>query len=194
MRSSWSVCKRPKFSTKSQKTTSKISRSGQQLCSRHLKKCSLQCFVTVKKKFPVISSIGSRWTTKVVTYAVRHFPVTALTDPYSLFQVVSKAFSLWQKHTDLRFEYSNSDEVDIELYFLGNQHGDRMRFDNVTVAHAFYPEEGGNIHLSANHNWTGKCRLWTTPSFLYITCMYSLCFDWACVVLFRGRAVCSSCS
>ena len=44
--------------------------------------------------------------------------------------------------------------ADIDVYFMKDEHGDRMPFGGRENAHAFYPDEGGNIHFNADVQWT----------------------------------------
>ena len=121
--------------------------------------------------------IGSRWSKRILKYSI--IQSTTNLPERTFFEVLQKAFSLWQNHINLNFEYSDS-EADIEIYFLRDRHGDRMHFSNSTIAHAFTPGEGGNIHLRFDHNWTGMLSLW-----LCCPCMYNITIGrYLCLLFF----------
>lgn len=71
---------------------------------------------------------GSRWKTRVLTY----------------------------KASGLKFIRRSSGSVNIEIRFEDYYHGDEDSFDGPggVVAHAFFPEFGGDAHFDNGENWT----------------------------------------
>ena len=67
------------------------------------------------------------------------------------------SFQIWSSHANIDFMASGpfDPEVDIDISFLPAQHGD-MDFDGKdgSLAHAFYPRNGGDIHLDEEEEWT----------------------------------------
>jgi len=97
---------------------------------------------------------GSRWKTRVLTYKVGKYP-----DKLSKREVdndVLKAFSLWSQASGLKFIRRSSGSVNIEIRFEDYYHGDEDSFDGPggVVAHAFFPEFGGDAHFDNGENWT----------------------------------------
>ena len=51
---------------------------------------------------------------------------------------------------------SGSVEPDISIRFASYQHGDGDAFDGPggTLAHAYFPQYGGDVHIDDSENWT----------------------------------------
>ena len=77
-----------------------------------------------------------------------------------------RAFAVWEMVTDLRFtQVSASANADIVILFQAGSHGDPYPFDGPsgTLAHAFFPDFGGDAHFDDAEPWTigtynGKCN------------------------------------
>jgi len=104
-----------------------------------------------KKRFALQ---GSRWKTKFLTYKVGKYP-TKLTKR-EVDSDDSKAFAMWASASGLRFMKSNARNVHIEIRFESYFHGDEDSFDGPggVVAHAFFPEFGGDAHFDNGEYWT----------------------------------------
>lgn len=63
---------------------------------------------------------------------------------------------MWSDVTTLNFREKEIGEVDIDIRFEFLNHGDRYPFEGVgnTLAHAFYPREGGDAHFNNEVEWT----------------------------------------
>ena len=112
---------------------------------------------------------GSRWKKRMLTYKVGKYP-----SKLSRAEVdadVGKAFNMWAKASGLTFSRKYSGSVDIEIRFEDYYHGDEDSFDgpggreilimslkmNIIsgmVAHAFFPEFGGDAHFDNKELWT----------------------------------------
>merc|ERR1719309_439259 len=99
---------------------------------------------------------GSRWQKKNLSYRV-----TRYSQKMTRAQVdadVKKAFSFWSAATTLKFFSRNSGDVDIQIGFFTFSHGDADPFDGRggTLAHAFFPRYGGDIHLDDSEQWSAN--------------------------------------
>ena len=97
---------------------------------------------------------GSRWKKRRLTYKVGRYP-----SKLSRAEVdadVGKAFNMWAKASGLTFVRKYSGSVDIEIRFENYYHGDEDAFDGPggMVAHAFFPEFGGDAHFDNKELWT----------------------------------------
>ena len=99
---------------------------------------------------------GSSWTKSVLTYKVGKYP-TGLNQS-EVDADVKKAFKMWSEASGLTFRCKQSQgaKVDIELRFENYYHGDEDSFDGPGghVAHAFYPQYGGDAHFDNKEYWT----------------------------------------
>merc|ERR1719402_876941 len=99
---------------------------------------------------------GSRWQKKTLSYRV-----TRYSQKMTRAQVdadVKKAFSFWSAATTLKFFNRNSGDVDIQIGFFTFSHGDADPFDGRggTLAHAFFPRYGGDVHLDDSEEWSAN--------------------------------------
>merc|ERR1719385_221813 len=62
---------------------------------------------------------------------------------------------MWQEATGLTFERKDSGSVHIEIRFESYEHGDGDPFDGPggTLAHAFFPQYGGDVHMDDTERW-----------------------------------------
>lgn len=63
---------------------------------------------------------------------------------------------MWSDVTDLNFEPAKSDKVHIDIRFESGEHGDGDPFDGSggTLAHAYFPIYGGDVHVDKAEPWT----------------------------------------
>jgi len=107
---------------------------------------------------------GSRWNTNtknVVTWKIYKYSGQAqIQDKQEVKRAVSDSFQLWQQHiSDLDFKEERGDrDADIKIYFSKGEHGDGNPFDGPggTLAHAFFPRYGGDVHMDDTEKWTLK--------------------------------------
>ena len=71
-------------------------------------------------------------------------------------RVIAEALSLWERETNLKFVRASSGKVHIEIRFERGRHGDEDDFDGRggTLAHAFFPIYGGDVHFDDDERWT----------------------------------------
>ena len=97
---------------------------------------------------------GSRWKTSTLTYRVTKYPSrlsSRTTD-----RVIAAALRIWADATNLKFARKTSGKVHIEIRFEKGRHGDEDDFDGRggTLAHAFFPIYGGDVHFDDDERWT----------------------------------------
>ena len=75
---------------------------------------------------------------------------------YEVDNEVQKAFSLWEAVSGLTFTRQTFGKVDIDIRFESYEHGDGDPFDGPgkTLAHAYFPQYGGDIHMDDSERWT----------------------------------------
>merc|ERR1712215_106095 len=99
---------------------------------------------------------GSRWQKRSLSYRV-----TRYSQKMTRVQVdadVKEAFRFWSDATTLKFVKRNSGDVDIQIGFFTFSHGDADPFDGRggTLAHAFFPRYGGDVHLDDSEEWSAN--------------------------------------
>ena len=99
---------------------------------------------------------GSRWKRKRLTYRVTKYPTKIGLSRNDVDLTMKKAFDVWSKETNLEFDKKLEGDVHIEISFERKDHGDDDPFDSVggTLAHAFFPVYGGDVHFDDEENWT----------------------------------------
>ena len=101
---------------------------------------------------------AERWEKNELSWRVTKFPSNDVTEDLVV-QTMERAFSVWEKHANLRFFQASSGVGDIEIRFESGDHGDGDPFDKSggTLAHAFFPRQGkvsGDIHFDDDEFWT----------------------------------------
>jgi len=99
---------------------------------------------------------GSRWRVKDLTYKISKYPVSGRLSKNDVDRTMRQAFDVWERVTDLKFEEKKSGKVHIDIRFERRSHGDDDSFDGEggTLAHAFFPVFGGDVHFDEEENWT----------------------------------------
>merc|ERR1719369_99751 len=97
---------------------------------------------------------GSRWEKRSLTYRVTQYSrkmTGALVNAD-----VKRAFKYWSDVTNLKFVSKERGDVDIEIGFFTFSHGDGDPFDGIggTLAHAYFPRYGGDVHMDDSETWT----------------------------------------
>ena len=96
---------------------------------------------------------GSKWPRNNVTYSIINYSTDM--QPSVQLKEIQRAFDLWASYTPLRFTRT-SGRADIEISFGRLQHGDPYPFDGpgLVLAHAFFPQYGGEIHMDDDEFYT----------------------------------------
>lgn len=65
-------------------------------------------------------------------------------------------FQIWSDVTTLNFKEKPRGRVNIDIRFEVGEHGDGDPFDGPgrTLAHAFFPQYGGDAHFDNDEKWT----------------------------------------
>jgi len=101
---------------------------------------------------------GSRWEKRTLSYRVTRYSKKmsgALVNAD-----VRRAFRFWSEATNLKFFSKDGGDVDIEIAFFTFSHGDGNPFDGVggTLAHAYFPRYGGDVHMDDSEAWTENSK------------------------------------
>jgi len=118
---------------------------------------------------------GSKWTQREVTWKVIKF--TSKLDKQDQLRTIRDSFQLWQdKISNVRFREvppGSDSKVDIEISWTKAEHGDGNAFDGRggTLAHAYFPVYGGDVHMDDAENWTLKSHRGTD---MYQTMVHEL--------------------
>lgn len=69
---------------------------------------------------------------------------------------IARAFKVWSDITPLNFIYKKEGKVHIDIRFVVSEHGDGDPFDGPgnTLAHAYFPQYGGDAHFDDEEYWT----------------------------------------
>lgn len=98
---------------------------------------------------------GSRWDRTAITYGISKYS-DKLHDKMKTKRELVKALHMWSEVTPLDFIEKKRGEADIDIRFERGEHGDGDPFDGLdnTLAHAFFPEFGGDAHFDEDEAWT----------------------------------------
>ena len=69
--------------------------------------------------------------------------------------IFSLSLQMWSSEANLNF-IETSQSADIDLMFVSGEHGDSRAFDGPgnTIAHAFFPDGGGDVHFDDDEIFT----------------------------------------
>eukprot|EP00088_Acartia_fossae_P048168 TRINITY_DN5249_c0_g1_i2.p1 TRINITY_DN5249_c0_g1~~TRINITY_DN5249_c0_g1_i2.p1 ORF type:complete len:568 (-),score=109.75 TRINITY_DN5249_c0_g1_i2:168-1871(-) len=99
---------------------------------------------------------GGKWRVTDLTYRVSKYPTNTRLSKREIDLEIKSAFQLWQDVSSLTFTNRKSGSVHIDIRFEEYEHGDGDPFDGPggTLAHAFFPQYGGDIHVDESEQWT----------------------------------------
>jgi len=100
---------------------------------------------------------GSRWSKSLIKYKLFNFTLDL--PRTTVERDMEMAFKLWSDVAMLSFRRQRFASADIDIMFVAGAHLDGNKigtFDGAggTLAHAFYPRFGGNIHFDEDETWT----------------------------------------
>ncbi|RWS30356.1 Matrix metalloproteinase-14-like protein [Leptotrombidium deliense] len=97
---------------------------------------------------------GSKWRKTGITYHISKYSTKF--DEATIDREVGKAFQVWSEVTPLNFVPTKGDRVNIDIQFVKREHGDGDPFDGPgnTLAHAYFPQYGGDAHFDDEERWT----------------------------------------
>lgn len=98
---------------------------------------------------------GSRWVKEHLTYRISKY-TKHIKDRIAVDNVIARALKQWSDASSLTFEEKRRGRVDIDIRFEEGDHGDGQILDGpgTTLAHAFYPQNGGDVHFDDAEDWT----------------------------------------
>ncbi|XP_076350925.1 collagenase 3-like [Tachypleus tridentatus] len=98
---------------------------------------------------------GSKWRVSNLTYRISKYP-SRIKDHLKVDKEIEKAFKIWSDATSLKFIPKKSGRVHIDIMFERGEHGDGDPFDGPgkTLAHAFFPQYGGDAHFDDEEKWS----------------------------------------
>lgn len=110
----------------------------------------------VAKRRKRFAAQGSKWTKNIVNYQFIG-PVTKDLDEKLVKSEVKKAFDIWSSAVP-ELKFKEGTPVDIEVKFVTRDHGDDNPFDGPgkVLAHAFFPQYGGDIHFDDDETYTSE--------------------------------------
>ncbi|XP_054159824.1 stromelysin-3-like [Oppia nitens] len=99
---------------------------------------------------------GSKWRRIDLTYRISQYPTKFLSKKQEIDKEMARAFKIWSEVTPLTFEAKKEGRVHIDIRFVSAEHGDGDPFDGPgnTLAHAYFPQYGGDAHFDNEEYWT----------------------------------------
>ena len=99
---------------------------------------------------------GSRWSKSKLTWRITTYPGSDDLKKSDVDREMKLGFAMWANHTLLEFEQRKEGNADIYIQFRKAKHGDGDPFDGKggTLAHAFFPEFGGQVHFDDDETFT----------------------------------------
>jgi len=104
---------------------------------------------------------GSKWPRFRLSYKIQNF-TNDMPRP-KIENEIAKAFQFWGNVSALSFVRHLTATANIDIKFASGRHGDGNDFDGLggTLAHAFFPNYGGDIHFDDDEWWTSESRYGT---------------------------------
>ncbi|XP_055343171.1 50 kDa hatching enzyme-like [Paramacrobiotus metropolitanus] len=101
---------------------------------------------------------GSKWDKLDLTFKIGQYSRTL--SRKAVDEIIGKAFAYWSKPSGLTFTQVDSGPADIVILFARGEHGDLSPFDGPqgVLAHAFFPDFGGDTHFDDSERWTQSAR------------------------------------
>ncbi|UYV80418.1 Mmp1 [Cordylochernes scorpioides] len=98
---------------------------------------------------------GSKWRVTSLTYRISKYP-RRIKDRQRVEKEIARAFRVWSSVSPLNFTERKSGRVHIDVRFEEGEHGDGDPFDGPgrTLAHAFFPQFGGDAHFDDEEKWS----------------------------------------
>jgi len=105
---------------------------------------------------------GSSWENHQLTYKFQNY--TADMAQYKVASEIAKAFQFWSNVSALSFVRRYYLPADIDIKFVSGNHEHIQAFDGPggVLAHAFFPQHGGDIHFDEDETWTSGNSTGTT--------------------------------
>ncbi|KAI1287313.1 Matrix metalloproteinase-16 [Halotydeus destructor] len=97
---------------------------------------------------------GSKWRRMDLTYRISKYPRKIKKSVAD--REIARAFKVWSDVTPMNFIPKTEGRVHIDIRFVISEHGDGDPFDGPgnTLAHAYFPQYGGDAHFDDEEYWT----------------------------------------
>jgi matrix metalloproteinase-14 (membrane-inserted) len=97
---------------------------------------------------------GSKWRRTDLTYRISKYPRKIKKSVAD--REIARAFQVWSDVTPMNFIHKKEGKVHIDIRFVISEHGDGDPFDGPgnTLAHAYFPQYGGDAHFDDEEYWT----------------------------------------
>lgn len=100
---------------------------------------------------------GTKWEKLEVSWAIAEYSKSRVISKGEIVGDLRTAFKLWSDVSKIRFKevHPSTPNIDITIGFHTGSHGDSYPFDGPgqTLAHAFYPASGGDIHFDDSEDF-----------------------------------------
>lgn len=99
---------------------------------------------------------GSKWRRQELTYRISQYPTRFTGKRHEVDSQIEKAFGIWSQVAPIDFIVKREGKVHIDIRFASGEHGDGDAFDGPgnTLAHAYFPQYGGDAHFDDQEYWT----------------------------------------
>lgn len=106
---------------------------------------------------------GSKWRRTDLTYRISKYPRKVKKSVAD--REIARAFKVWSDVTPMNFIPKKEGRVHIDIRFVVSEHGDGDPFDGPgnTLAHAYFPQYGGDAHFDDEEYWTINSYSGTSP-------------------------------
>ncbi|XP_067949426.1 matrix metalloproteinase-14-like [Watersipora subatra] len=96
---------------------------------------------------------GSKWFSQNLTYHIANYTHRLQKD--TIEEHIHIAIQMWTEFANITFSKVNSTTADIVFVFANRTHNDGYPFDGEggVLAHAFFPERGGDVHFDDSEKW-----------------------------------------
>jgi matrix metalloproteinase-14 (membrane-inserted) len=99
---------------------------------------------------------GSKWRRQELTYRISQYPTKFVGRKHEVDAQIERAFGIWSQVAPIDFVVKKEGRVHIDIRFASGDHGDGDAFDGPgnTLAHAYFPQYGGDAHFDDQEYWT----------------------------------------
>ena len=120
----------------------------------------------------IIAVAGSKWRRTDLTYRISQYPSRRNLQKIDVDREIARAFQVWSEVTPLNFHVKKDGRVHIDIRFVTGEHGDGDPFDGPgsTLAHAYFPQYGGDAHFDNEEQWTVSSYSGDKNCFYYVLC------------------------